>query len=374
MYPQGGPRQPEIDFEQIMARVRDVWGRINRRIGGGGIGLVLGLVVALGVAIWLATGIYTISPGEQAALQRFGKVCDTVIGPCDEAGGLVTSTGLHWWWPKWVGKRQVFLVNQVRRMELGFRGEEGVASAPVADEALMISGDLNIVDVRVVVQYDIKNLVDFLFLVNDPGEQAGPSRAIPLGQPDGRTLKDAAEAALRLVVGQRSIGAVLAEERTLVEDTTRIRLQEILDSYRTGINILGVELQEVQAPEPVRAAFSDVVQARQDKQTAINQAQAFENQVLPEARGQAAQVIQAAAAFQSARIARAEGEADQFTAILTEFKKSEEVTRQRLYLEAMEDILPGINKIIVAPEAESVLILGSGGGLVPVPIGPSPNR
>ena len=374
MYPQGGPRQPEIDFEQIMARMRDVWGRISRRLGGGGIGLAATLIVALIVIIWLATGIYTISPGEQAAQQRFGKVCDTIIGPCEEDGGLVTSTGLHWWWPGPVGKKRVFLVNQVRRMELGFRGQEGVAPAPVLDEALMISGDLNIVDVRVVVQYDIKNLVDFLFLVNDPGEQAGASRNIPLGQPDGRTLKDAAEAALRLVVGQRSIGAVLAEQRTQVEDATTGRLQEILDNYGTGINILGVELQEVQAPSQVRAAFSDVVQARQDKQTAINQAQAFENQVIPEANGQAAQVIQAATAFQAARIARAEGEADQFTAILTEFKKSEEVTRQRLYLEAMEDILPGINKIIVAPEAESVLILGGREGLLPIPIGPSPNR
>ena len=374
MYPQGGSRQPEIDFEQILARMREVWGRINRRLGGGGIGLAAALIVGLIVAIWLATGIYTISPGEQAALQRFGKVCDTVIGPCDEGGGLVTSTGLHWWWPGPIGKKRVFLVNQVRRMELGFRGQEGVAPAPVLDEALMISGDLNIVDVRVVVQYDIKNLLDFLFLVNDPGEQAGSSRDIPLGQPDGRTLKDAAEAALRLVVGQRSIGAVLAEERAEVEEATRLRLQEILDNYRAGVNIVGIELQEVQAPEQVRAAFSDVVQARQDKQTAINQAQAFENQVLPEARGQSAQVIEAARAFAQAREARATGEADQFTAILTEFKKSEEVTRQRLYLEAMEDILPGISKIIVAPEVESVLILGGGReGAVPIPIGPSPN-
>ena len=374
MYPQGGPRQPEFDFEQIMARVRDFMGPIGRRLGGGGIGLVAALIVGLIVVIWLATGIYTISPGEQAALQRFGKVCGTIIGPCAEGEGQVESTGLHWWWPGPIGKKQVFLVNQVRRMELGFRGQEGVAPAPVPDEALMISGDLNIVDVRMVVQYDIKSLIDFLFRVDDPGEAAGAERIVPLGRPDGRTLKDAAEAALRLVVGQRSIGAVLAEQRTEVEEASRIRLQEILDNYNTGINVVGVELQEVQAPEQVRAAFSDVVQARQDKQTAINQAQAFENQVLPEARGQAAQVIQAAEAFQAARIARAEGEADQFTAILTEFRKSEEVTRQRLYLEAMEDILPGISKIIVSPEAEPVLILGGREGLAPIPIGPSPNR
>ena len=373
MYPPGGPRQPEFDFEQIMARIREVLGPIGRRLGSGGIGLLVGGLIALIVIIWLATGIYTIGPGEQAALQRFGKVCGTIVGPCEAGEGLATSTGLHWWWPGPIGKKQVFLVNQVRRMEMGFRGQEGLDPVPVDVEALMISGDLNIVNVRVVVQYDIKNLVDFLFRVNDPGEQAGPSRAVPLGRPDGRTLKDAAEAALRLVVGQRSIGAVLAEQRTEVEEATRTRLQEILDSYQSGINIVGVELQEVQAPDQVRAAFFGVVQARQDKQTAINQAQAFENQVLPEARGQAAQVIQAAEAFATARVARATGEADQFTAILTEFRKSEEVTRQRLYLEAMEEILPGITKIIVAPEAESVLILGGQEGFTPIPLGPSPN-
>ena len=174
-------------------------------------------------------------------------------------------------------------------------------------------------------------------------------------------------------MGQRSIGAVLAEQRAEVEATTRARLQEILDNYQAGINIIGVELQEVQAPEQVRDAFADVVRARQDKQTAINQAQAFENQRLPEARGQAAQIVQAAEAFKEARIARAEGEADQFTAVLTEFKESEEVTRQRLYLEAMEAILPGITKIIVSEDTESVLVLGrQNGAIVPIPIGPSP--
>jgi len=373
MYPQGGSRQPELDFEQIIARIRDFLGPIGKKLGGGGVGLVATLFVSLIMIIWLATGIYTISPGEQASLQRFGKVCGTAFGTCAEGHGLTTATGLHWWWPGPIGKKKVFLVNQVRRMELGFRGQEGVAPVPVLDESLMISGDLNIVDVRMVVQYDIKNLIDFLFRVDDPGESAGVERNIPIGQPDGRTLKDAAGAALRLVVGQRSIGAVLAERRIEVEIATRARLQEILDNYRTGINIVGIELQEVQAPEQVRAAFSDVVQARQDKQTTINQAQAFENQVIPEARGQAAQIVQAAEAFAQAREARASGEADQFTAVLTEFQKSEEVTRQRLYLEAMEDILPGITKIIVSPEAESVLILGGREGLVPIPIGPSPN-
>jgi HflK protein len=183
----------------------------------------------------------------------------------------------------------------------------------------MISGDLNIIDVQLVVQYDIKDLNSFLFRVNDPGEDAGPQRQIEAGRPDGLTLKDATEAALRLVVGQRSIAEVLAEERVALENATQDKLQEILDSYDTGINILSVELQKVEAPEDVRAAFNDVLNARQDKVTAINQAQAYENQRIPEARGQAEQIIQPAEAFKRARIERAQGESDQFLSILSEY-------------------------------------------------------
>jgi membrane protease subunit HflK len=361
MYPPGGPQRPEINFDQILGGVRSTLGRITGRLGGGGVGLLVVGVIALIVIVWAASGIYTINPGEQAALRLFGKVQQPTV----------VDTGLHWWWPGPVGKKNVLLVNEVRRMELGFRGAEGVADSTVPDEALMISGDLSIVDVSMVVQYDIKDLVQFLFRVNDPGEVTA-GRNIPEGQPDGRTLKDAAEAALRLVVGQRPIGDVLAEERIEIEAATKLGLQDILDSYGTGINVVSVALLNVQAPEEVRAAFNDVLQARQDKITAVNQAQAYENQVIPEARGQAEQIIQPAEAFKQARIARAQGEADQFTSVLFEYAKSRTVTRQRLYLEAMEDILPGINKIIVSPEAESVLILGGQEGLTPIPLGPNP--
>jgi membrane protease subunit HflK len=361
MYPPGGPRQPELNFEQIIAGVRANIEKITGRLGGGLTGLAVVLIIGLITVIWAASGIYTISPGEQAALRFFGEAQQPPVA----------ETGLHWWWPTPVGKKDVFLVNQVRRMELGFRSGLG-EDAPVLNEALMISGDLNIVDVRMVVQYDIANLTDFLFRVDDPG---APDRDIPAGQPDGLTLKDASESALRLVVGQRSIGDVLAEERITIEANTKERLQKLLNGYSTGINVISVVLQNVQAPEEVRAAFNDVLQARQDKVTAVNQAQAYQNQVEPEARGQAEQIIQPAEAFKEARIARAKGEAERFTSVLTEYRDSKEVTRQRLYLEAMEDILPIVTKIIVSPEAEALLILGGGGGgnrLIPVPVGPSP--
>jgi HflK protein len=204
-------------------------------------------------------------------------------------------------------------------MELGFRSGEGVADTPEPLEAQMISGDLNIIDVQMVVQYQISDLNSFLFKVDDPGEIAGEGREIEPGYPDGRTLKDATEAALRLVVGQRSIVEVLAEDRLELTFATQVKLQEILDSYEAGIVITSVELQKVEAPEEVRAAFIDVLNARQDQETAINLAQGYENQRIPEARGQAEQIIQPAAAFKRARIERAQGESDQFLSILRQF-------------------------------------------------------
>jgi len=364
MYPPGGPRTPEINFEQILAGLRTNLGRISGRLGGGGVGLLVFGVISLVLVVWLATGVYQINPGEAAALRLFGDV----------QGNPVDDTGLHWWWPGPIGEMDKEQVIETKRMELGFRGTDTGAISPFPDEALMISGDLNIVDVAMVIQYNIKNLNDFLFQVDDPGELT-PGRSIDPGRPDGRTLKDAAEAALRLVIGQRSIDDVLVLRREEVAAATRTRLQDILDSYHTGVNVLNVQLQDVKAPEDVRDAFDDVLRGRQEKDTKINQARSFENDILPRAKGDAERIEQEAEAFREARIARAQGEADRFTAVLTEFNKSDasrEVTRQRLYLEAMEEILPGINKIIVSPEAESVLILGGQEGLTPFPVGPSP--
>ncbi len=365
MYPPGGSRQPEVDFDQILGRIRDTFGRINKRLGGGGIGLVLTGVIALVAIVWLGSGIYTINPGEQAALRFFGEA----------QSNPVEQTGLHWWWPAPIGRKNIVQVTETRRMELGFRGTDTGAISAFPDEALMISGDLNIVDVAMVVQYNIKDLTSFLFRVDDPGEQT-PGRSLPSGQPDGRTLKDAAEAALRLVVGQRSIDDVLVLRREEVAASTRERLQQILDSYSAGINVLNVQLQDVKAPEEVRDAFDDVLRGRQERDTKINQARSFENDIIPRARGDAERIIREAEAFKQARIARAQGEADRFTAVLDEYSisdNSRNVTRQRLYLEAMEQILPRVSKIIVSPEAESVLILGGRDGVIPVPVGPSPS-
>ena len=145
-----------------------------------------------------------------------------------------------------------------------------------------------------------------------------------------------------------------------------------LDEYVTGIEILEVKLQDVKPPGQVRDAFDDVLRARQERDTRINQARAFEADIIPRAEGDAERIKEGAEAFKQARITRAEGEADRFTSILQEYNKSQQVTRQRLYLEAMEEVLPGITKVILAPEAQSVLILGGDGSLTPVPFGPTP--
>ena len=325
-----GERRPEFDPNQFLDNLRQAWERFTSRLpGGGGSGLVVGIIAIVIVAIWLATGIYSVQPNEQASTQLFGKFTG------------ITDPGLHWYWPGPVGKVQKVSVFETKTMELGFRSDQGI-TVPV--EALMITGDLNIVSVQLAVQYRISNPKDYLFQVDDPGD---PDRNIPQGDPDGRTLKDATEAAVRQVVGQRGIDDVLTRQKEQVQSDTAQLIQAFMDSYGTGINILSVQLQEVKPPDAVRAAFDDVVAARSDKTTRVNQADAYEQDQIPKAKGAAQQVIQAAQAFKVARVSRAQGEADKFNAILSEYDKSKEVTRQRLYLEAMEQVLASVKLFVV---------------------------
>jgi membrane protease subunit HflK len=319
MFQPGGPRQPEVDFDQLLSGVKGKLGSIAGRLGGGGVGGVAILAIGLIAVLWLATGIYRTGPGEEAAQRRFGKICGAALGPCEEVAGIVTQTGLHWWWPGPIGKKDVVKVTETRRMELGFRSgaDQGVADAAVPVEGLMISGDLNIVDVQMVVQYDIKDLIGYLFRVNDPGEDA---RGIAPGNPEGRTLKDAAEAALRLVVGQRSIEDVLTEQRTAVESDTKTRLQDILDRYVAGINIVSVQLLRTQAPEEVFESFEDVLRARQEQETLVNEALAYENNIIPRAEGDAERIKREAEAFAQARVSRARGESSRFISVLEQFR------------------------------------------------------
>ena len=324
--------EPEINFDQILERIRSYTSRI--RVGGGGVFAyaVFGIFF-IALLIWLATGFYTVQPGEEAALRRFGKFVE------------IQEAGLHWFWPSPIGTKSIVAVQEIRRLELGFRGAQ-----PVLTESLMITGDENIVEAQLLVQYDITRanpetnelaIVQWLFRVADPG---------------GIVLKSAAETALRQVVGKRNIDEVLTTEKEAVQAETEQLLQELLDLYQTGIRVTEVKLQNVRPPVQVQDAFDDVVRAREDKQRAINLAEAFKEDIVPRARGEREKLLQDAEAFKAERINLATGQADRFLAVLVEFQKSREVTLQRLYLEAMEEILPGITKFIVATDAGGSLL------------------
>ncbi len=338
--------QPEINLDEILANAKSFFNRISQRLGGGGAGLVIFLVIGAIVLIWAGTGFYQVKPAEQAALRLFGKYTGELQGP-----------GLHWFYPAPIGTRNIEAVEEIRRMELGFRSLPGGQAADFPVESIMITGDLNLVDVQMIVQYRISNLESYLFRVDDPGEA---DRDIGAGFPDGRTLKDVAEASLRQVVGQRSIDDVLTVQKEAVQADTHLQLQDILDSYfpkdRPGLEILEVRLQNVRPPDAVRDAFDDVVRARVDQEARINEGLAYEQDQLPRARGVREQIVRAAEAFRQERIERATGEADRFLSVLKEYEQSKEVTRQRLYLEAMEEVLPGVTKFIVSPDTGGNLL------------------
>ena len=358
-----GPRPPrpprddgpeQINLEDVIERIRAGLPNFSGRKAGGGLGLIiliLGLVVA---AIWLGSGVYTVAPDEQGVLRTWGKFVGT------------SEQGLHWHWPGPVGQTNVESVTQTRRLEVGFRGgsDGGTISQTVPVESLMITGDENIVDVQMVVQYRIDDLPAFLFNVSDPGDV---DRGIGTDRPEGRTLRDVAETALRQVVGARNIDDVLTTGKEQVQTETAIIMDDLLDSYAAGIGIVNVLLQNVNPPEQVRDAFEDVVRAQEDRDRLVNLANAYRADQIPRAVGRAAQITEAAQGFKDGRIALATGEAEGFREVLEGYLQSKEVTRQRLYLEAMERILPGMPKFILTDQAGGVLpFLPLTGGTNPV--------
>ena len=341
MFEPGGRQRPEFQMEEILKNIGNGISSVTQRLGGGGMKAVIFGALVLLILGWLATGVYQVGPRERAALQLFGQFQSTA------------EPGLHWYFPSPIGKRTIVDVEVTRSMELGFSTSDTGVASDDSNEALMITGDLNIVNVQMVVQYRIADIENFLFRVDDPGELV---RDVPPGNPEGRTLKVATEAALRQVVGQRSIDDTLVLNRQVVEIQTQELLQKILDDYSTGILVSAVALQTVRPPDEVRAAFDDVVNARVDKESRINEAKAFEQDRIPRAEGDAAQVVQAAEAFKAERIARATGEVNRFRSVLREYLSAPDVTRQRLYLEAMEGILPGIKKFILSEESQGSLL------------------
>ena len=316
--------EPEINLRAILDKLPFKFGKMS---GGNTFSYMVLSIFSVALIVWLATGFYSVQPGEIAVVKLFGEL-NSEEGP-----------GLHWFPNAPIGSKQIVFVEEVKRLELGFRGAQSVR-----DESVMITGDENIVDVQLLVQYDIKDATDYLFQTVDPS---------------GALIKDATETALRQVVGSSPIDTVIIERET-IQSNTKQKLQQLLDDYKSGIRVKEVKLQGVTPPDEVKPAFADVVIAKEDKETIINQAQAYEESVLPQARGESRKLIEDARAFRAQRINVAQGQASKFTSMLVEYQKSPNVTRQRLLYEAMEEVLPGITKFIVDTETGILPILPLG--------------
>lgn len=282
---------------------------------------VLGIfpMIGIGLVFWLLTGTYVVGPDEVGVVQTFGKHTS------------ITQSGLNYHWPYPIETVQTPKVTEVKRVEIGFRTMGNNQYRAIEKESLMLTGDENIVDAELIVQYKIKDAASYLFNFVKPV----------------LTVREAAEASLRTVIGKHKIDEALTSGKFLIQEETKDLLQSILDKYGSGILVVAVQLQDVSPPKQVRAAFKDVASAKEDKNRMINQAEGYRNDIIPKARGEAQAMISEAEGFREARVSRAEGEVARFNSMLVEYKKAKVVTRTRLYLETMEEILPNINKYII---------------------------
>ena len=339
--------------------------------------LVLLVVAGLVLLILLAKGcqgLYQVRPGEAAALQTFGKAKEEPV----------KQEGLHWHWPGPVGKTTVIQVEKSRTAAMGWQVlPDGKIDAITGENwqrdllaATMITGDLNLLETQLVAHYYISDLNSYLFRADDPGirfeyidgESRKNHQSHEQGFPDGQTLVDVLEIAVRRAVGQRTIDQALVSDREVIERETMEHSQDILNMYRTGLTITSVQLQEVKPPDEVQAAFDDVLQAREEKEKRINEALAFESRTLPEARGEAERIRREADAYSAERVNQATGEADRFLSILEEYQAAPEIIAERMYLETMDIVLPRTNQIILAGvDAGPIIINGAGqGSVIPV--------
>ncbi len=294
--------------------------------------IVWGLLAIL-VLIVLATGLYTVNPEEVGVIQRFGKYVGT------------TQPGLRFRIPFGIDRLTKVPIRVVFKQEFGFRTlQAGVvtryADDYYEDESLMLTGDLNIANVEWIIQYQIRDAVKYLFNVRDVEE----------------TLKNLSETAIRQVVGDRSVDEVIVLSRQEIAYDSRVILQGHLDDYQTGIAITAVNLQNVTPPLPVQPAFNEVNSAMQQQERIVNEARQRYNQVIPEARGKAKQVIEQAEGYAINRINRAQGETSRFLDVLQEYNRAKNVTHKRIYLEAMEEVLPKVEKIFVVDEEQQGLL------------------
>ncbi|MFP4168698.1 MAG: FtsH protease activity modulator HflK [Desulfonatronovibrionaceae bacterium] len=287
------------------------------------------LLIALAIVLWLLSGIYIVDPDEVGVVQRFG------------AFNRITESGPHYRLPYPIEKVQTPKVTQVRRVEVGFRSPETKSnlssSKLVPEESLMLTGDENIVNAQFIAQYRIKDPHKYLFNIAQ----------------SQKTVRDAAEAAMREVIGYNMIDSALTTGKTEIQNDTKELLQKILNRYGAGIQVTTIQLQDVQPPDPVVDAFKDVASAREDKTKFINEAQAYENDLIPKTRGEVASILNKAHAYKETEIRQARGQSKKFLAVWGAYKESPAVTRKRLYLDTMQEIYskPGVDKLILSEEA-----------------------
>ena len=326
-----GPTPPDID-----AIIRDIQNKINKFLPGGSKsgGKPIGLILIILLFIWLASGLYRVGPDEQGVVLRFGKFIKT------------TQPGLHYHIPVPIETVETPKVTKVNRIDIGFRSERdsgfstGGGVADVPQESLMLTGDENIVNIDFSVFWVIKDAGKFLFEIQDP---------------EG-TVKAAAETAMREVIAKSDIQPILTEGRAKIEVETQEIIQSILDEYQSGIQVTQVQTQKADPPDQVIDAFRDVQAARADMERSKNEAEAYANDVIPRARGEAAKIMQAAEAYKQKVVAASEGEASRFISIYNEYAKAKEVTQERMYLETMEKVLADIDKVIIEKNAGSGVV------------------
>ena len=330
--PWGGGSSGNKDLEDSIKKAKEKFGKF--KIGGP---RNISILIIVALIIWLATGFYRVEPDEQGIELLFGKW-----------NQVTTEPGLHYFFPTPFGKTMTPKVESIRKINVGYRSasELGFSSNSsdrnVLEESLMLTGDQNIVDVNFTVLYKIKDAGKFLFKLRNPET----------------TVKDMSESVMREVVGQRDLEFLLTGGRQEVEQVVRADLQDILDEYESGILVQSIQLQSVNPPALVIDAFDEVQRARQDKEKLVNEANSYMNKIVPNARGDAAKLVQEATAYKEQVIKQAEGVAQNFIDVYNSYKETKYVTRQRIYLETLTEVLEGPNKIILDST-------GEGQGVVP---------
>ncbi len=325
------PRRPksEPDLDELLKKAQKFFGGSNGGNMTGGLGKKGNILIAtILVAVWMLSGLYTVDSPERGVVKRFGAYTDE------------TTAGLHWHLPWPIETVTMVNVDRIRTAEIGYRSDANNRNGTVPSEALMLTKDENIIDIKIAVQYQVGNAEEYLYATSDPD----------------LTLREVLESSLREVVGQSRMDFVLTEGRDEVVARVQKLTQAKLDAYKTGLIITSLNLQDAQPPEQVQGAFADVVKAREDKERLINEAETYSNDILPKARGQAARQLEEARAYYDAQIAKATGQTSRFESILTEYKKSPRVTRDRLYIDAITHVFVSTSKVFVGTESGTNLL------------------